>query len=127
MKSRSALILLMAALLFPANAPAQVTVLSRATLIDGTGTPAQKDITLVMENGRIRDIGPAVKTASPAGATVLDLNGKFIVRVSSMPTATSARKLNRIAPVRALRRYHDDEHADRSRRSRSGARSAEEG
>jgi len=79
MRSRSTLIFLMAALLVAANAPAQVTVLSRATLIDGTGTAAQKDITIVMENGRIRDIGPAMKTPAPAGATVLDLNGKFIV------------------------------------------------
>ena len=31
-----------------------------------------------MENGRIRDLGPSSKTPVPAGATVLDLSGKFI-------------------------------------------------
>ena len=79
MKNPSALIFLMVALLFAASAPAQVTVLSRATVIDGSGAPPQMDITIVMENGRIRDIGPAAKTSAPAGATVLDLAGKFIV------------------------------------------------
>jgi cytosine/adenosine deaminase-related metal-dependent hydrolase len=73
------LIFLLAALLLAASAPAQVTVLSRATVIDGSGAPPQKDITIVMENGRIRDMGPAPKISTPAGATVLDLTGKFIV------------------------------------------------
>ncbi len=79
MRNRSTLIFLLAGLLVAATAPAQVTVLSRATLVDGTGAPAQRDITVVMENGRIRDIGPASKTPVPTGASVLDLNGKFIV------------------------------------------------
>ena len=73
------LIFLGATLLLPASTLAQVVVLSRAKVIDGSGTPAQKDITIVMENGRIRDIGPAPKIPVPAGATVLDLAGKFIV------------------------------------------------
>ena len=67
-----------AALLFAVSATAQVIVLTRATVIDGTGTGAQKDFTIIMENGRIRDIGPSSKTPAPAGATVLDLSGKFI-------------------------------------------------
>ena len=61
------------------SAAAQVTVLTRATVIDGTGAPPQRDITIVMENGRIRDMGPSPKIPTPAGATVLDLTGKFIV------------------------------------------------
>jgi imidazolonepropionase-like amidohydrolase len=67
------------ALLLTASASAQVTVLTRATVIDGSGAEPQKEITVVMENGRIRDLGPSAKTAVPAGATVLDLGGKFIV------------------------------------------------
>jgi len=54
MRNPSTLIFLLAGLLVAATAPAQVTVLSRATLVDGTGAPAQRDITVVMENGRIR-------------------------------------------------------------------------
>ena len=75
----SAYIILVATLLFAASAAAQVTVLTRATVIDGTGTPPQREITIVMEKGRIRDMGSSAKIPTPAGATVLDLTGKFIV------------------------------------------------
>jgi imidazolonepropionase-like amidohydrolase len=62
-----------------AEATAQVTVLTNATLIDGTGSAPQPNTTIVMENGRIRDLGPGSATPAPAGATVIDLAGKFIV------------------------------------------------
>ena len=75
----SAHIILVATLLFAASAAAQVTVLTRATVIDGTGALPQKDITIVMESGRIRDMGPSPKIPIPSGATVLDLTGRFIV------------------------------------------------
>jgi imidazolonepropionase-like amidohydrolase len=75
----SAYIILAVALLFAASAAAQVTVLTRATVIDGTGALPQKDITIVMESGRIRDMGPSPKMPIPSGATVLDLTGRFIV------------------------------------------------
>jgi imidazolonepropionase-like amidohydrolase len=75
----TALIAITAAVLFAANASAQVVALTRATLIDGTGAPAQDNITIVMEAGRIRDIGPSRSVAVPANATVIDLGGKFVV------------------------------------------------
>ena len=77
--TRTSIALSLAALLFAASAPAQVTVLTHATVIDGSGAAPQKDVTIVMENGRIRDMGPSSKIPVPAGATVLDLTGKFIV------------------------------------------------
>jgi imidazolonepropionase-like amidohydrolase len=58
---------------------AQVTVLTHATVIDSSGSPPQRDVTIVMESGRIRDMGPSAKIPTPAGATVLDVTGKFIV------------------------------------------------
>lgn len=73
------LTVVVAVVLLAAVAGAQVTALTHATLIDGTGTGPQKDITIVMENGRIRGVGPSGKILSPAGATVLDLAGKFVV------------------------------------------------
>jgi imidazolonepropionase-like amidohydrolase len=79
MKRASTLIILAAALLFAASATAQVIVLTHATVVDGTGAGPQKDVTIVMENGRIRDMGPSSKLSVPAGATVVDLKGKFIV------------------------------------------------
>ena len=73
------LIIAAAALLFAGRAAAQITVLTHVTVIDGTGAAAQNDITIVMENGRIRDMGPSSKISPPASATVLDLTGKFVV------------------------------------------------
>jgi imidazolonepropionase-like amidohydrolase len=78
MSRPSTFIAVAAALLFAVSAPAQVTVLTRATVIDGTGAPPRKDVAIVMENGRIRDIGPLSTTPTPAGAVVLDLAGKFV-------------------------------------------------
>ena len=78
MKRASTLIILAAALLFTASATAQVIVLTHATVVDGTGAGPQKDVTIVMENGRIRDVGPSSKLSIPAGATVVDLKGKFV-------------------------------------------------
>ena len=77
---------LAAAFVFAVSASAQVTVLAHATVIDGTGSAPQNDVTLVLESGRIRDIGSASKIAAPAGATVLDLTGRFIVPSRSCPT-----------------------------------------
>ena len=78
MRKTSTLIILATALLFTASATAQVTVLTHATVIDGVGEAPQKDVTIVMENGRIRDVGLASKVSVPAGATVVNLTGKFI-------------------------------------------------
>src|SRR6266576_3054770 len=66
-------------ILFAGNASAQLIALTHTTLIDGTGEPAQDDVTIVMENGRIRDIGLSRSTTTPANATVVDLTGKFVV------------------------------------------------
>ena len=79
MRWKTIVIIMAAALLFAASAEAQIIVLTRATVIDGSGTDAQKDITIVMENGRIREMGPSAKIQPLAGATVLDLTGKFVV------------------------------------------------
>jgi imidazolonepropionase-like amidohydrolase len=79
MKRAGTLGILAAALLFAVSASAQVTVLTHATLIDGTGAAPQNDVTLVMENGHIRDLGPSSKTVAPSGATMLDVTGKFVV------------------------------------------------
>jgi len=79
MRKTSTLIILAATLLFAASATAQVTVLNHATVVDGTGAGPQKDVTIVIENGRIRDMGPSSKVSVPVGATVVDLTGKFVV------------------------------------------------
>ena len=76
MRAKAAVVFAAVAL-FGATAHAQTTALTHATLIDGTGAAPQRDVTIVMENGRIREIGPGL--AAPPGAAVIDLTGKFVV------------------------------------------------
>ena len=78
MRWTSTLGILAAAFLLTTSATAQVNVLTHATVIDGTGAGPQKDVTIVMENGRIRDMGPSSKVPAPSGATIVDLKGKFV-------------------------------------------------
>jgi len=55
-------------LCFALGAVTQVTVLTHATVIDGTGNTPQRDSTIVIENERIRDIGPSSLVQAPPGA-----------------------------------------------------------
>ena len=71
------LIGLAATVLLVGSAAAQVTVLRGATLIDGSGAVPQSNVTIVIENGRLRDIGTGA--TAPVGATVIDVAGKFVV------------------------------------------------
>jgi imidazolonepropionase-like amidohydrolase len=66
------------AAMFGSGAAAQ-TAINHANLIDGTGAPPQRDVTIVMEGGRIAAIGPSAQVAVPAGAAVVDAAGKFVV------------------------------------------------
>src|SRR5438105_6050370 len=79
MKRSSAIIILATALFSAVRVSARVTALTHATVIDGTGAGLQNEVTIVMENGHIRDMGPTSKISAPAGATVVDLTGKFVV------------------------------------------------
>ena len=64
MRRTSIVLSLTAMLLFGARSQAQVTVLTRATIIDGTGAGPQKDATIVLENGHIREVAPASKIST---------------------------------------------------------------
>ena len=79
MKTLSAVLSFAAIVPLAVNGFAQITVLTHATVIDGTGAAPQNDVSVVMENGVIRDMGPSSKITAPAGAAVMDLTGKFIV------------------------------------------------
>ena len=58
---------------------AQVTALTHATLIDGSGKPAIADTTLVISDGKIASIALSDELELPAGSQVVDLRGKFIM------------------------------------------------
>src|SRR6185437_4251469 len=58
---------------------APVIALTHARLIDGTGTPARDDQTIVIADGKIEAVGPASRTTIPVGARTIDLAGKMVI------------------------------------------------
>src|SRR5215469_3431225 len=49
------------------------------TVIDGTGSSAKPNSTVVIENGRIRQIGAAGRVLIPDGARIVNGAGKFLI------------------------------------------------
>jgi imidazolonepropionase-like amidohydrolase len=56
-----------------------VVALQHVTVIDGTGSPARSDETVVIEHGQITAVGPSATVKVPAGARVLDLPGHTVI------------------------------------------------
>lgn len=56
---------------------AQTVAYTGATVWDGTGGPSQRGMTLIVEDGRIVSLEPDGRI--PAGATTVDLNGRFVI------------------------------------------------
>jgi imidazolonepropionase-like amidohydrolase len=59
------------------NAP--IVALTHVRVVDGRGTPARDDQTIIVRGDRIDAVGPAASTPVPAGARVLDLNGHTVI------------------------------------------------
>lgn len=59
------------------NAP--VVALTHAKVLDGTGSAARTDQTVVIADGRITAVGPSASVRPPAGARVLDLTGHTVI------------------------------------------------
>ena len=53
--------------------------LTHARMIDGTGSPARNDQTIIISGGKIQSIGDSASTSVPAGAQVIDLTGKTVI------------------------------------------------
>ena len=58
---------------------APVVALRHVRVIDGTGAPAIEDQTIVIVDGKIREMGPAATTPVPENAELLDLNGHTVI------------------------------------------------
>jgi imidazolonepropionase-like amidohydrolase len=58
---------------------ADVIALTHARVIDGRGTPAREDQTLILRGGKIADVGEVSAIAIPAGAHVIELRGKTVL------------------------------------------------
>jgi len=58
---------------------APVCVLNHVRVIDGTGASAKEDQAIVIANGKIQSVGPAVSAQIPQGAQVLDRSGYTVI------------------------------------------------
>ena len=70
---------LSAAAILAAQQPGAVVVIQGATLITGTGSPAIRNSAIVIEDGRIRDIGPRTDVRIPGKAQTVDARGKWVI------------------------------------------------
>lgn len=61
------------------SSPSAALAVVGATLIDGTGGATRDDVTLLVEDGRITELGSASEVDVPAGARVLDARGRFVM------------------------------------------------
>jgi imidazolonepropionase-like amidohydrolase len=64
---------------FPAGRQGGPTAFVGATLIDGTGRDAVPDAVVVVDGGRIAAAGSRSSTTVPAGAVVIDVNGRYLL------------------------------------------------
>ena len=75
---RPARILPAALLLTSTTAIAQSTALVGATVIDGTGKPGVPNAVVVVTRDRLTCVGSAARCPVPAGATRVDVTGRFV-------------------------------------------------
>ena len=73
-----ALLLLLLSLAVPA-AFAEELALTGATVIDGNGGAPLRDAVILVSGSRISAIGPRASVPIPAGATIVDATGRYIV------------------------------------------------
>jgi len=71
--------LLTSAGLFDSAAQAQITVIEGGTLIDGNGGPPVEDSLIIIEGNRIKAVSQKGKLQTPAGAQIINAEGKFII------------------------------------------------
>src|SRR5688500_6550596 len=56
-----------------------VVALTNVTVIDGTGSAPKPNQTVVIQNGRIAEVGPSASVKAPAGARTMDLAGSTVI------------------------------------------------
>ena len=67
------------ALLLAGSLHSEVKVLKNFTLIDGSGRPPMGSYSMIIDNGRIRWVGPVGQLNAPGSAEVVDLAGKCVM------------------------------------------------
>jgi len=82
MKLRIVLLLILVSLLLArakSNRTQPPIVFTHATIIDVTGAPPKRDVTVVITGDRISAIGESANITLPADAQVVDATGKFLI------------------------------------------------
>jgi imidazolonepropionase-like amidohydrolase len=64
---------------FVAGVGGRLRVLEGATLIDGTGSPARRNVSVAIRNGRIEDVFETGARALPPGTETVDLRGRWLI------------------------------------------------
>jgi imidazolonepropionase-like amidohydrolase len=59
--------------------PKTSLAITHVTVIDATGSPAQPDMTVIINKDRIAKVGPTQSTPIPDDAEILDAYGKFLI------------------------------------------------
>lgn len=72
-------LVLSSALALPAWAAEPPLLLTHVAVIDGTGTPAQPDMTIAIDGERIAEVYPDGSRTAPKGARVENLSGHFVI------------------------------------------------
>ena len=72
-------LMFLAGLLSGQNTPQEYLAISRVTVIDGTGTPAKRDQTVLIEHGRIERIALASSVRIPANAQVINGRESYLI------------------------------------------------
>jgi len=67
------------ALLAPAAASNAPLALTHVTVIDATGSPAQPDMTVIVQERHIVEVGKSTELQAPQGATVVNATGKYLI------------------------------------------------
>jgi len=83
MRMRNAVLLfavaIVAATRIAAVPPEETLAFVHATVIDATGTPAQPDVTVIIEARRIVELGPSASISIPTNARVVDASGRYLI------------------------------------------------
>src|SRR5215813_3466358 len=77
--SCAALCLFIASIVAAQQRQSGITVIQGATVITGSGSPSIRNAAIVIDAGRIRDIGPRNEVRVPNNAQVIDARGKWVI------------------------------------------------
>jgi imidazolonepropionase-like amidohydrolase len=75
----SAFLIVLLSIAVSAQQPAGVIVIQGATVITAAGGPPIRNAAIVIEGGKIRDIGPRANVRVPSGAQTIDARNKWII------------------------------------------------